>query len=87
MKSEDKQLDSPFNTYKNSGLPPHPIANPSLDSIEAARLKAEEEKRKAEEKAAAAAAIEPPAPAPSAPMAAPAPAEEAPPTDTGDQMF
>lgn len=36
VKSEDKQLDSPFNTYKNSGLPPHPIANPSLDSIEAA---------------------------------------------------
>lgn len=33
---EDKQLDSPFNTYKYSGLPPHPIANPSLESIEAA---------------------------------------------------
>ena len=33
---EDKQLDSPFNTYKYEGLPPHPIANPSMDSIEAA---------------------------------------------------
>lgn len=34
-KSEDKYLDSPFNTYKHVGLPPHPIANPSLDSIRA----------------------------------------------------
>ncbi|MEK7079940.1 MAG: endolytic transglycosylase MltG [Patescibacteria group bacterium] len=34
-KPEDKQLKSPFNTYKNPGLPPHPIANPSLDSIKA----------------------------------------------------
>lgn len=34
-KSEDKYLDSPFNTYQNAGLPPHPIANPSLDSIRA----------------------------------------------------
>lgn len=34
-KSEDKFLDSPFNTYQHDGLPPHPIANPSLDSIDA----------------------------------------------------
>ncbi|MEK7511075.1 MAG: endolytic transglycosylase MltG [Patescibacteria group bacterium] len=34
-KSEDKRIDSPFNTYKYPGLPPHPIANPSLDSIKA----------------------------------------------------
>lgn len=34
-RSEDKKLDSPFNTYKHPGLPPHPIANPSLDSIKA----------------------------------------------------
>ncbi len=34
--SADKQIDSPFNTYKHVGLPPHPIANPSLQSIEAA---------------------------------------------------
>lgn len=30
---DDKSLDSPFNTYKHTGLPPHPIANPSLNSI------------------------------------------------------
>lgn len=34
-RSEDKYLDSPFNTYKYVGLPPTPIANPSLDSIRA----------------------------------------------------
>lgn len=35
-RSEDKSLVSPFNTYRHSGLPPHPIANPSIESIEAA---------------------------------------------------
>ena len=30
------QIDSPYNTYENSGLPPGPIGNPGLDSIEAA---------------------------------------------------
>ncbi len=34
--SIDKELDSPFNTYKNLGLPPSPICNPSLSSIDAA---------------------------------------------------
>ena len=31
----DKQIDSPFNTYEHTGLPPHPISNPSLDAINA----------------------------------------------------
>jgi UPF0755 protein len=32
---EDYQIDHPFNTYMNSGLPPGPITNPSLSTIEA----------------------------------------------------
>jgi UPF0755 protein len=32
----DKQLVSPFNTYLNPGLPPQPIANPSIDALTAA---------------------------------------------------
>lgn len=29
----DLSIQSPFNTYVNYGLPPHPISNPDLDSI------------------------------------------------------
>jgi UPF0755 protein len=32
---EDTKIDSAYNTYKNNGLPPTPVNNPSLESIEA----------------------------------------------------
>ena len=31
----DLQIDSPYNTRKNKGLPPGPVSNPSIDSIKA----------------------------------------------------
>lgn len=33
--SEDKYLSSSFNTYRHTGLPPHPINNPGMDSVAA----------------------------------------------------
>lgn len=39
----DLEIDSPYNTYKNSGLPPSPINNPGRKSILAALYPAETE--------------------------------------------
>ena len=38
---KDLEIDSPYNTYKYKGLPPAPIANPDIKSVEAAYNPAE----------------------------------------------
>ncbi|MGB9800198.1 MAG: endolytic transglycosylase MltG [Thermanaerothrix sp.] len=35
LKSEDFKINSPYNTYINTGLPPTPICNPGLEALQA----------------------------------------------------
>ncbi len=41
LNAVDLDFNSPYNTYRNPGLPPGPISNPSLDSLRAVAFPAE----------------------------------------------
>jgi UPF0755 protein len=41
LSSRDLQTDSPYNTYRNPGLPPAPIANPGADALRAVAFPAQ----------------------------------------------
>jgi UPF0755 protein len=41
LTNRDTKIDSPYNTYTHKGLPPGPISNPGLKSLEAAAVPAE----------------------------------------------
>ncbi len=41
LTNQDIQIDSPYNTYTRKGLPPGPISNPGLKSLQAAANPAE----------------------------------------------
>jgi len=41
LNAEDLHIASPYNTYGNAGLPPGPISNPSLNSLQAVAFPAE----------------------------------------------